>query len=119
MHGISSHGMPKGEYPWSVRLVHRPIKTLRSGVALRPIVQVYYPARDTLVDETSDERRQIWREMVENAILTMNSKNKHGQLSVALGQSVYPILWSLMSWLTESLTNLAIPTLAGINSAKH
>ena len=32
---------------------------------------------DTLLDEISDERRNIWRDMVENTNLTMNSK-KHG-----------------------------------------
>ena len=29
---------------------------------------------DTLLDEISDERRKIWRDMLENTNLTMNSK---------------------------------------------
>ena len=59
---------------------------------------------DTLLDEISDERRNIWRHMLENTNLTMNSK-KHGQPYVVLGQTKSPLPWSLLSLLTKSLYN--------------
>ena len=57
---------------------------------------------DTLLDEISDERRKIWRDMVENTNVTTNS-NKHGQPSAVLGQTMSPLPWSLLSLLTKSL----------------
>ena len=43
---------------------------------------------DTLLDDISDERRKILRDMVENTNLTMNSKKAYMQLSVVLGQTM-------------------------------
>ena len=63
---------------------------------------------DTLLDEISDERRNIWRDMVENTNITMNSKKKHGQPSLVLGQTMSPLPWSLLSLLTKSLTNYCL-----------
>ena len=60
---------------------------------------------DTLLDEISDERRKILRDMVENTNLTMNSPKAYMQPSVVLGQTMSPLPWSLMSVLTKSLTN--------------
>ena len=46
---------------------------------------------DTLLDEISDERRKIWRYMVENTNLTMNIAKKHGQPPVVLGKTMSPL----------------------------
>ena len=69
-----------------------------------PFSESIIPLGDTLLDEISDERRNIWRDMLENTNINTNSK-KHGQPYVVSGQTKSPLPWSLLSLLTKSLYN--------------
>ena len=59
---------------------------------------------DTLLDEISDERRKILRDIVENTNLTMNSQKAYASIR-RIGADNVSLPWSLMSVLTKSLTN--------------
>ena len=64
---------------------------------------------DTLLDDIYDERRrQIWRDMVENTNLTMNSKKSMDNHPSTWGQTMSPLPWSLLSLPTKSLTNYCL-----------